>query len=389
MSARDETSHPLRADAPPLVRLVVPGWEDRAPAEPPYQVGVVPGEGVGPEVVGAALTVLDAVAETFGLEFRLDVADELGPSGPHGPVLRPHVEDFLAGCMAVGAPVLCGAVGGRFVYDVRARFDLYCKLVPVRPRPELADASILRPERVRGVDVLVVRDNVGGLYQGTYGRRESGRVAFQEAVYHAHDVDRLLAVAVRAAGARRGRLAVVTKSGGIPEVSALWRERAIAASEGADIAMEEVEVDNACFQLVADPDRFDVVATPNMLGDVVADTAALVLGSRGLALSANFGAPGHAVYQTGHGAALDLAGTDRANPVAQIETMASMLRESFDLSGAADVVEAAVTEVLSAGHRAADIAAPGTIVVGTARSPRSSPRRCRMSPRASEAAPVR
>jgi len=348
-----------------MARAAVPGWADRAPSAAPYVVGVLPGEGIGPEVVGAALTVLDAVADTFGVEFQFEVADDLGAPGPHGPVLRPAVADFFAACLDRGAPVICGAVGGRFVYDLRARFDLFCKLVPVRPRPELADASILRPERVRSADVLVVRDNIGGLYQGAYGRRDGGRVAYQEAVYDAGDIDRLLGVAVRAAGARRGRLAVVTKSGGIPEVSALWRERAVVAAADTSVLVEEVEVDNACYQLVADPDRFDVVATPNMLGDVVADTAALVLGSRGLALSANFGAPGHAVYQTGHGAARDLVGRDCANPVAQIETLGMMLRESFDLGAAADVVDAAVTDVLTAGLRTPDIAGPGATVVGT------------------------
>ena len=348
-----------------LARTCLPGWAERAPSTGPLAVGILPGEGIGPEVVGAALTVLDAVADTFGLEFRLSVADDLGPEGPHGPTLNDDVGCFFADRLDEGAPVLCGAVGGRFVYELRARFDLYCKFVPVRPRPELADASILRPERVHDVDVLVVRDNVGGLYQGAFGRRDGGRVAFQEAVYVADGVDRLLAVAVRAAQVRRGRLAVVTKSGGIPELSALWRERAELAARGSGVEVEEVEVDNACFQLVADPDRFDVVATPNLLGDVVADTAALVLGSRGLAVSANFGAEDHAVYQTGHGAAYDLAGTDRANPVAQIESLALMLRESFDLPIVGEVVHAAVTEVLRAGHRTADVAAPGSHVVGT------------------------
>lgn len=348
-----------------LARACLPGWAERAPTRGPLAVGVLPGEGIGPEVVGAALMVLDAVADTFGLDFRLSFADDLGAPGPHGSTLHDDVAGFFADRLAEGAPVLCGAVGGRFVYELRARFDLYCKFVPVWPRAELADASILRPERVHGVDVLVVRDNVGGLYQGAFGRRDGGRVAFQEAVYDADGVDRLLAVAVRAAQARRGRLAVVTKSGGIPELSALWRERAELAAGGSDVAVEEVEVDNACFQLVADPDRFDVVATPNLLGDVVADTAALVLGSRGLAVSANFGAEGHAVYQTGHGAAYDLTGTDRANPVAQIESLALMLRESFDLPAVAEVVDAAVAQVFGAGHRTADIAGPGSHVVGT------------------------
>ena len=348
-----------------VASLCIPGWSSRAPVGSPYAVGVLPGEGVGPEVVAAALTVLDAVADTFGLGFDVRISDELGPPGPYGRTLDQPASRFFDQIFAAGAPALCGAVSGRFVYELRARYALYCKLVPVRPLAALADASIVRPERVDGVDVLIVRDNMGGLYQGGFGRRDGGRVAYQEAVYDADQVDRVLDVAVRAASVRRRRVAVITKSGGIPEVSALWRERASVAAEGTDIAIEEVEVDNACFQLVADPRRFDVVAAPNMLGDVVADSAALVLGSRGMALSANFGDDGRAVYQTGHGAAYDLAGKDRANPVAQIQSLAMLLRESLELPDAARAVEHAVNSTLTAGDRTADIAGPGSTVVGT------------------------
>jgi 3-isopropylmalate dehydrogenase len=343
----------------------VPGWAERPPVGTPYAVGVLPGEGIGPEVVAASLTVLDAVADTFGFEFELRVSEELGPPGPHGRRLDERGTAFFDALFAAGAPAFCGAVSGRFVYELRAHYALYCKLVPVRPLSVLADASIVRPERVEGVDVLIVRDNMGGLYQGGFGRRDGGRVAYQEAVYDAGQVDRLLEVAFRAASAREGRLAVVTKTGGIPEVSALWLERAHAAADGSGIALEDLEVDNACFQLVADPRRFDVVAAPNMLGDVVSDSAALILGSRGMALSANFGDDGRAVYQTGHGAAYDLAGTDLANPVAQIQSLAMLLRESLGLDDAARAVEDAVVTTLAAGDRTADIAGPHSTVVGT------------------------
>jgi len=356
---------PVEAAVTGVAAACVPGWATRAPVRTPYAVGVLPGEGIGPEVVAAALTVLDAVADAFGLEFDVRVSDELGPPGPHGRRLDEHTIPFFDDLFAVGAPALCGAVSGRFVYELRARYSLYCKLVPVQPLSVLADASIVRPERVEGVDVLIVRDNVGGLYQGDFGRRDGGRIAYQEAVYDTDQVDRLLEVAFRAARARRGRLAVVTKTGGIPEVSALWLERAHAAVDGSGVAVEDLEVDNACFQLVADPRRFDVVAAPNMLGDVVSDSAALILGSRGMALSANFGDGGRAVFQTGHGAAYDLAGTDRANPVAQIQSLAMLLRESFDLADAARAIEDAVIMTLAAGDRTADIAGPGHAVVGT------------------------
>jgi 3-isopropylmalate dehydrogenase len=347
-----------------LASACIPGWESRGRPGPPFVVGVLPGEGIGPEVVGAALTVLDAVADAFGLEFDVRTAPE-PERGPYGPLLDGPATTFFEDVFALGAPVMCGAVSGRFVYDLRAHYALYCKLVPVRPLAVLADASIVRPERIERVDVLVVRDNMGGLYQGRFGRRDGGRVAYQEAVYDTEQVDRVLDVAVRAARARLQRLAVVTKAGGIPEVSALWRERATAVGTGSNVAISDIEVDNACFQLVADPSRFDVVAAPNMLGDVVADAAALVLGSRGMALSANFGDDGRAVYQTGHGSAYDLAGTGRANPVAQIQSLAMLLRESLGLLDAAHAIEHAVVSVLASGARTADIAGPDSTVVGT------------------------
>jgi len=348
-----------------LTAQTIPGWEHHEAPTGAATIGVLHGEGIGPEVVDGALAVLEAVGDACAVKYELHTGAPVQRTSDAGPALDGATAEFFETMLGARAPIICGAIGGRFVYEVRARFDLYCKLVPVAPLPVLADASILRPERVQGVDVLIVRDNVGGLYQGAFGRRDGGRIAYQEAVYDAEQVDRLLTVAVRAAAARRGRLAVITKPGGIPAVSALWRERAAATPHGADVAIEEVEVDNACFQLVADPFRFDVVAAPNMLGDVVADTAALVLGSRGMALSANFGTVGRAVYQTGHGAAYDLAGTNLANPVAQIHSLAMLLRESLRRPDAAAVVELAVERVLGRGLRTPDIAGPESTVVGT------------------------
>jgi 3-isopropylmalate dehydrogenase len=348
-----------------LAASCVPGWAVRAVPEPPYVLGVVPGEGVGPEVIGAALTVLEAVTDTYGLAFDVRVADDLGAPGPHGPVLTDTMAAFFGATFAAGAPALCGAVGGRFVYDLRVRFDLYCKLVPFRPSPSLTDASIVRPDRLGDVDVLLVRDNVSGLYVGEYGRRSGGRVAYQHLVYSADEIDRILEVACRASEARHGRLAVVTKRGGIPEVSALWQERSEVVAADRAVTVEIIDVDNACYQVVAHPRRFDVIVASNMLGDVVADAATLLLGSRGMSFSANFGENGAAVYQTGHGAAHDLAGTGRANPTAQILSLAMLLRESFGLFAAGAAVEHAVEAVLAAGVRTADIAAADSRVVGT------------------------
>lgn len=347
---------------PSLSRLL----PDVSAPTPPTSVrlAVVEGEGIGPEVVAAAMTVLAAAAERAGLTLDVMEAGPIGSVGAHGFRVDDSAAHFYDAALGDGRPVLTGPAGGRFVYELRARYDLFAKLVPVRPLAELADASIVRPERISGVDVLIVRDNVGGLYQGAFGRRDDGRTAYQEASYRAEQVERLLGVALAAARCRDGRLAVVTKPGGIPAISALWRE----CSEGLgadDVSIEVIEVDNACYQLVADPHRFDVVATPNMLGDVVSDTAALVLGSRGMAYSANFREDGRAVYQTGHGAAHDLAGLDRANPVAQIRSLAWLVRESLGLAALGDAIDDAVTRTLASGIRTPDVAGPESTTVGT------------------------
>lgn len=349
----------------PMVSAWMPGWHGTAAPTAPFVIGILPGEGIGPEVVDAALKVLEAVGKLYEIEFDLRMSPELGPPGPHGRTLNDNVADYVQSILGLGAPLFCGAVSGRFVYELRARFDLYCKLTPVRPSTSLLDASIVRPDRVVDVDLLLVRENVGGLYQGEYGRSDGGRVAYQHLTYDADQVDRVLEVSFRAAQSRSGRVTVVTKHGGIPEVSALWRERTSAIAEDFAIDSESIEVDNACFQLVADPRRFDVMVAPNMLGDIVADASALLLGSRGMSFSGNFGQGRAAVYQTGHGAAYDLAGTDTANPVGQILSLAMLLRESLGLVDAAHNVESAIERVFARGLRSADVANAEHTILGT------------------------
>lgn len=346
---------------------VLPDWRPlplgRAPG-----VLLVPGEGVGPEVIRAAADVLAAVDDALGLGVEVSWLHEAGVPGPYGLTVDGRTRDAIADALDSGVPVLTGAAGGRFVYELRAQLGLFCKLVPLRPHAELADSGVLRPGHASAVDILIVRDNDGGIYQGDFGWSDDGRTAFQDARYGIDQVDRLMDVAVRAAAARSGRLTVVGKPGGLPTITELWVQRAEVAArapQGGGVHVEVLEVDNACYQIVADPHRFDVLVTPNLIGDVVADTAALLLGSRGMSLSANYRADGGAVYQTGHGAARDLAGRDVANPLGQVASLAMLLRESLGLDRAADLVDAAVGEVLASGVRTADIASPGARIVGT------------------------
>jgi len=368
---RSLRSSPPREPGPLGVALVdlLPGWERvRLPEAP--TIGVLSGEGVGEEVVGAALDVLDAVADGSGRRFTLRKGGAIGlaAKAATGHDLSPDVVSFCDEVFRDGGALLCGPGGGRFVYDLREKFHLFCKLVPLRPYPMLRGTGPLRSEAVAGVDILVVRENVGGIYLGEPGeRRDRGRLieADHRFRYDAVQVDRIVRVAMELARRRRGRLSVVVKRAGVPSISELWIERVEALNADFGLDLELLEIDNACFQIVADAKRFDVIVAPNLFGDVVGDTGALLLGSRGLSYSANFGEDGRAAYQTAHGSAHDLARTDRANPVGQIQALGMLLDESFGLGELRRAIERGIGRVLSEGWRTADVMEPGCRLIGT------------------------
>lgn len=349
------------------VTRALPGWAETGPRPGPHVIGVLPGEGIGPEGIAAALDVLDAIgAERF--EVRRGGAIGLEAERETGSVLPPGIVSFVDRVFADGGALLCGPGSGRFVYELRSKFDLYCKIAPLRPCAALHDAGPLRPEAVRDADILVVRENVGGLYFGqSFERREGVRLAEArlEFRYDAVQVGRIVRVAMQIAAQRSGRLCVVAKPGGVPAVSRLWREQAERLGEEFELDPEILEVDNACFQIAADARRFDVVVAPNMFGDVVADTGALLLGSRGMSYSGNFGDARQAVYQTGHGAAYDLAGTDRSNPIGQVQSLGMLLHESFGLDELRGAIDRAIERTLGQGWRTADVMARGCRQVGT------------------------
>jgi 3-isopropylmalate dehydrogenase len=225
---------------------------------------------------------------------------------------------------------------------------------------------VLRPEARDGVDLVIVRENVGGLYLGRYSLDSGapdGVVARHAFEYREREVRRLVDVGVRLARARSGRIALVVKPGGLPTVSLLFTEIFTELAAGLDARV--LEVDNATFQLIAAAPEFDVVVAPNLFGDILSDGAGLLLGSRGLTFSGNFGPGGRAAFQTGHGAAFDLVGRDLANPLGQILAAAMMLGEGLGHAAAARRIETAVETVLRAGLRTQDIAEPGMRIVGT------------------------
>jgi 3-isopropylmalate dehydrogenase len=334
-----------------------------------FAIGVLPGEGVGPDVTAAALAVLSAV-EGSGSRFTIATGGPIGRDAEllSGRALTEGVEGFCAGVFEGGGAVLAGPGGSRFVYDLRRRFDLFVKLSPLRPFPALHDAGRLKGPSVAGADILIVRENVGGEYLGDWSESvdaRHGRVSRHSFHYAEDHVRRLLGVAAQLAASRSGRLAVAIKDGGLPTVSSLWRDVARETAAASGVALRVLDIDLAAYLLMQEPLAFDVLAASNLFGDVLADLGAVLLSSRGMSFSGNFSEGGAAVYQTTHGSALDLAGKDRANPIGQISSLAMMLRESFGLHREAAWIEEAIADVLHLGFRTFDVAGDGTTVVGT------------------------
>jgi 3-isopropylmalate dehydrogenase len=351
----------------------LPGTRNVATEENPRcTIGVLKGEGIGPEVVGAALTVLGALESINWNNNRFHVS--LGGAIGHdavrecGQALSPGVHQFCTEVFAAGGAILAGPGAGRFVYDMRRQFDLFCKLNPLVTCRELRHAGCLKPDHTAEVDVLVVRENVAGVYQGRWNETSNngdGRIAHHSFCYSETQVRRVLNVAAAIARERRGELTLVLKPSGMPTISRLWSDCARDVARECSIHIRELEIDYAVFHLIQNPREFDVIVTSNMFGDIMSDVGGVLLGSRGLCYGGSFSSAGAAVYQTNHGAAHDLAGTDRANPVGQIFSLAMLLRESFGLAREADLIEAAVVDVWRRGIRTADLREDGCRVVGT------------------------
>ena len=336
----------------------------------PHVVGVLPGEGVGPEVVPVAIQLLRILEAHSTRRFDLRTGGPIGYPAKDvcGSSLSPEVTAFAREIFVERGALFCGPGGERFVYETRRVFDLYCKFTPIEPLPELSDAGTVRPEFVSQTDMIGVRENMGGVYQGQWSHAEGpgGLTASHSFSYDEAVVRHILGVATRLAASRRNRLHLVLKPGGVPTISSLWRHCAEEIAYNAGVELFEQEIDNAVYQLIADPGQFDVFVSPNLFGDVLADCASLLLASRGLSYSGNFNDAGNGVYQTGHGAARDIAGKGIANPIGQIFSLGMMLRESFDWPEADRQLRLAVRKVLRAGKRTGDVASPGCQVLGTA-----------------------
>ena len=336
-----------------------------SPGEIP-RIALLPGDGVGPEIVAAARRLLDALGE-FELEEHLIGGASIDA---HATALSDAV---LEACRRSDA-VLLGAVGGprwettdpaaprpeQGLLGLRKGLGLYANLRPVRPSPALVGASPLRPERIAGTDLLVVRELTGGIYFGDRGR-DGGR-AHDTCEYSIEEIERIARVAFDAARTRaasRDRASRVTSvdKANVLETSRLWRETVERVAAGYDeVELEHMLVDNAAMQLVAEPPRFDVILTENMFGDILSDEAAMLTGSLGMLPSASLGADGPGLFEPVHGSAPDIAGQGIVNPLATFLSVALMLRHALGRPDDAVAVEEAVEGALAKGVRTPDLA---------------------------------
>ena len=339
-----------------------------------FSLAVLPGDGIGPEVTAEALKVLRAAADLFG--YRIETAEyavgaagvaESGDSLPErtrSAVIQ--ADAVLLG--AVGHPDLAAAEGKRRpeagLLALRKLLGAYANLRPVTVYPSLLHASPLRPERLAGVDLLIVRELTGGLYYGEPRGRDRD-AAVNTLRYTVPEIERVARVAFRAAAERRGRLTSVDKAN-VLEVSQLWRETVtrIGGTEFAEVALEHLYVDFAAMRLVTDPARIDVLLTENLFGDILSDEAAVLTGSLGLLPSASLG-EGPGLFEPVHGSAPDIAGRGVANPIGAIASASMLLRYGLACPEAAAVVDHAVAAVLAAGARTADLARQGESTLGT------------------------
>lgn len=334
------------------------------------RIVVLPGDGIGPEVVQEGIRVLEAVAKQYGHQFEFE--EEIIGGAALDQFGIPLREETLKKCQEADA-ILLGAVGGpkwdtlpgelrpeKALLGLRKGLGLYANLRPVEVYGPLAESSTLKREVVEGVDVLVVRELTGGIYFGLKERGTSeGDQAWakDECIYSVAEVERIARVAFEAARGRRKKVTSVDKAN-VLETSRLWREVVQRVhQEYPDVELEHMLVDNAAMQLVRNPKQFDVLVTENMFGDILSDEASVLAGSIGLMPSASLADNlGMGLYEPVHGSAPDIAGQGKANPLATIVSCAMLLRYSFGLEEEASVIDAAVKKTLDAGYRTADLA---------------------------------
>lgn len=342
-----------------------------------YKIAVLPGDGIGVEIVPEAVKVLQAVGKKFGLEFEFNEAPVGGAA--YDICGNPLPTATLDLCRASDA-VLLGAIGGPkwdnlpvhlrpelgALLPLRKELELYANLRPCVLFPGLLNASTLKEEVISGVDILVIRELTGGIYFGDKKREKTpdGEKATDVLAYSTYEIERIVRFAYQAARKRRGKLCSVDKAN-VLESSRLWRETVNRlAGDYPDVETTYMYVDNCSMQLIRNPAQFDVIVTENMFGDILTDEASMLTGSIGMLASASIGGQ-VGLYEPAHGSAPDIAGQNKANPLATILSAAMMLRFSFNREEEAVTIEKAVRRVLEEGYRTPDLMEEGKKLLGT------------------------
>ena len=339
---------------------------------------LLPGDGIGPEILAEGVKVLKAAAAKFSHDFVFDTA-LIGGAAIDGAG-DPLPDETVRKCRAADA-VFLAAVGGpkwdalapekrpeKGLLRIRKELALFANLRPAMLLPELAGACLLRADiAAKGLDLVVVRELTGDIYFGEpRGQevRDGLRTGYNTMVYNEEEIRRIATVAFETARKRRGKVCSVEKSN-VLETSRLWKEVVLETHrQYADVELTHMYVDNAAMQLVRDPSQFDVILTGNIFGDILSDEASVITGSLGMLPSASMGATGPGLFEPIHGSAPDIAGQNKANPLATILSGAMMLRLGFDMGKEADAIEAAVRKTLADGFRTGDIMEPGKTLLG-------------------------
>ena len=343
-----------------------------------YNITILPGDGIGPEIMKVATAALEVAGKKADVEFAFTEA--LVGGSAIDATGTPLPDETLETCKASDA-VLLAAIGGykwddlpsaqrpeQGLLGLRAGLGVFANLRPATVLPQLIDASTLRRDVVEGTDIMVVRELTGGIYFGKpkgFGVNEAGeRIGYNTMVYSEPEVDRIAKVAFEIARKRKGRLCSVEKAN-VLEVSQLWKERVIETHKDfSDVELSHMYVDNAAMQLIRNPTQFDTVVTGNIFGDILSDAASMLTGSIGMLPSAAIGLDGPGLYEPVHGSAPDIAGEDKANPLAQVLSAAMMMRYQFGEEVIASALEKAVNDVLDDGYRTGDIMQAGMKQVG-------------------------
>ncbi|MBD2098626.1 3-isopropylmalate dehydrogenase [Trichocoleus sp. FACHB-591] len=343
-----------------------------------YRITLLPGDGIGPEIMAVSVDVLKVVGQQLNLEF--DFQSALIGGAAIDATGEPLPEETLETCRNSDA-VLLAAIGG-YKWDtlprhlrpetgllgLRSGLELFANLRPAKILPQLIDASSLKREVVEGIDIMVVRELTGGVYfgqpKGIFATESGEKRGVNTMAYTESEIDRIAKVGFETAQKRGKKLCSVDKAN-VLDVSQLWRDRVTQlASEYSDVELSHMYVDNAAMQLVRWPKQFDTILTSNLFGDILSDAAAMLTGSIGMLPSASLGASGPGVYEPVHGSAPDIAGQDKANPIAQVLSAAMMLRYGLNQPEAGDRIEQAVMQVLDQGYRTGDIMSEGNTLVG-------------------------